>query len=121
MNTMNESTAGITEAYHYPHLGYSFIVTEAVEWTVSFEVYSLNAIDPEHPRWEGFDDHGCNFFTASMEEATPLLKGFIRFDGCSNWERDDTHYCECKEATNLGLLFREMYDLAGRAMGVELE
>lgn len=110
----------MTEAHHHPELGYSFIVTETTKATVSFEVYSLDAKD-KPMQWEGFDDRNCNFWTQDITEARPLLKGFIRFDGCSNWEREDDHYCSCTEATNLGLLFREMYDLAGHAMGVELK
>ena len=112
----------MNEVYHHPNLGYSFIVTEAKEATVSFEVYSLAVgRNSSIMQWEGFTDAGGNFFTEDITEATPLLKGFIRFDGCSNWEREDDHYCGCEEATNLGLLFREMYDLAGHAMGVELK
>ncbi len=110
----------MTKVYHHPNLGYSFIVTKAREAAVSFEVYKL-AMVGSAMQWEGFDDRGSNFYTQDIAEATPLLKGFIRFDGCSHWERDDTHYCGCAEATNLGLLFREMYDLAGHAMGVELK
>ncbi len=110
----------MTEVYHHPNLGYSFIVTEAKEATVSFDVYSLDAED-KPMQWEGFDDSGCNFWTQDITEARPLLHGFIRWDGCSHWEREDGHYCSCQEAMNLGLLFREMYDLAGHAMGVELK
>jgi len=67
------------------------------EISVSFDVF-------EEIRWE--------------EE--PFFAGYIKWDGCSNWDFLDKgfplHFCEQLDARNFGVFLSELYDWAQELM-----
>lgn len=47
----------------------------------------------------------------------PIFTGFIRWDGCSNWNDEGClHFCGGKEAAEFGALLAIMYDIAQSEM-----
>lgn len=61
--------------------------------------------------------------TYNIEEAQPYLDGFIRSDGCSNWDfcgNTMIHFCERDDYRNITILFDRMYDIAKESMGEEV-
>lgn len=60
--------------------------------------------------------------TCDREQASVFIDGTIRFDGCSNWSRPEPHdrycwhFCEPKEAENVGVMFGRVYDAAGEML-----
>jgi hypothetical protein len=61
------------------------------------------------------DDHDC---TDDIDAAQPYLTGYIKWDGCSNWdyEQIDTHFCGRGDALELGKLMDQLYTIANTEM-----
>lgn len=70
--------------------------------------------------YERFDD-ATNEMTLKPEEADVFLAGFIKWDGCSDWEfpTQETcmlHFCGIDQATSIGRLMNRMYEIAAEQM-----
>jgi hypothetical protein len=56
--------------------------------------------------------------TDDLSKAERFLHGSIKWDGCSNWHfdiQDDCmiHFCSAQDAAAIGVLFAELYRIAG--------
>lgn len=53
-------------------------------------------------------------------EIEPMFEGYVRWDGCSNWNIPDgyyqIHFCSKKQAENLGKLLGALYEWAAELM-----
>lgn len=60
--------------------------------------------------------YGPNGGTSDFDVAEPFLTGFIKWDGCSNWDfhTDDClrHFCGKVHATSIGRLMDRLYQIA---------
>lgn len=54
-----------------------------------------------------------NNYDASLD---PLFAGSVKWDGCSNWEIGELHFCTQKQAKEFGILLGMLYDWAAELM-----
>ena len=115
-------------------IGY-YCVAEAHEHWLDVKVYGMYFWhDYGEPEWDGtgplspeeapsdyaFDRAGAVSKpspTKKTSEAQVYLSGFVKWDGCSTLRFDAQgdrllHFCGKREATNVGVLLRRLYDLA---------
>lgn len=61
----------------------------------------------------GVSEYGCNF-TVYADDEVAFCEGFVKWDGCSNWNFGEQmiHFCGADEARGLGELFHRIYELA---------
>lgn len=45
-----------------------------------------------------------------------FLSGFVKWDGCSNWDIGQKHFCGVQEAEGIGKLLRQLYEIAGQTL-----
>lgn len=72
-------------------------------------------------KFETFES-GSNEMTTDVEKADILIKGYIRFDGCSNnnfGEGGYIHACSREDMTRLGTLYDRLFDWAIKLIGCE--
>jgi hypothetical protein len=58
---------------------------------------------------------------ADVEKATVLIKGFIKWDGCSNNDFSSIHGCSRQEMVRLGELYTRLFDIAMKLMPNQAE
>lgn len=61
--------------------------------------------------------HGPVMAGESDTPTESFLHGYVKWDGCSNWHFDEQdrimlHFCGVKRATDIGELFRRIYQIA---------
>lgn len=63
-----------------------------------------------------FDIYDYNDGTTPIEYDELLFKGFIKWDGCSDWhipkERCSLHFCGKDKLVNFNILLERLYDFA---------
>jgi hypothetical protein len=97
------------------------IVTVPDSHTIEFTVKEITG---EHIEGAGIMPgawlYGANGETSDFDAAEPFLTGFIKWDGCSNWDfhsRDCMiHFCGRKHATSIGRLMDRLYQIASERM-----
>lgn len=104
---------------HYTDIGYTARVTKNLHlW--EFEVFEILS----HERqllWHDNSKIGSPCPVEFLEQAKRFLHGHIRWDGCSNWHFDEQdrvmlHFCDVEQASNIGALFRRLYEWAASEM-----
>lgn len=111
---------------HYSDLGYS-ISMEHNENKCDFTIYQINHID----QYDGDDDDDVeveyfyekkdsnNEYTTNLDESVVFIKGYVKWDGCSNWEVDNDdvmiHGCSRQHLVNVGEIMARCYDMANDA------
>lgn len=98
---------------HYEDIGYS-VVYVVDEYHIGVEVSEICA--PEMvSQGRMFRDEDDQFIY-DLDKAERVIKGSIKWDGCSNWNMmpDDTllHFCGKEGAIGLGTLLGRLYDIA---------
>lgn len=94
---------------------------KAESHSAEFVVYEIVAHDGDDGTacFEVADGSGDEW-TDDLEEAEVFLSGFIKWDGCSNWDfKTDAcmkHFCGRDDANGLGRLMDRMYALAEEHM-----
>lgn len=86
---------------------------ENYEYHADFKVYRVwQVLEP----WDGvgFQRKGSDIepdFVQLVEEAEVFLSGFVKWDGCSNWDfgEGSIHFCDVDSAAEIGELFRKLY------------
>ncbi len=66
-------------------------------------------------RFRDFDENGAERWPTDAEAVTPLVRGTIRFDGCSHNNFADggyIHACSAHQMVRLGALFERLYEWA---------
>jgi hypothetical protein len=87
---------------------------------IDFEVYEIVGVEM-HPV-EGrllFDcetPSGCSGTTHILDDADEFITGFIKWDGCSEWDLGNHHFCSVKQAASVGPLLRRLYEIAAQWM-----
>ena len=111
-------------AVHLPD-EYSQETEEGGPISAHFKVYEIEGyeIDEEGeytiPIYEKSTVKCVLMRTTSLTEAEPLLEGWIKWDGCSNWEfLQGIHFCRVERASQLAELFKRLYAW-GRVLGVD--
>ncbi len=115
----------MSEIRHYRELGYTVRVQKSSHcW--DFEVFQILPhgrqilwYDRRAAAWNMASP--CPRSVDSLEDAVRFLHGHIKWDGCSNWhfnEQDQVmlHFCDVEQASNIGVLFRRMYEWAATEM-----
>lgn len=91
------------------------------EACIGFEVFNLTVHDDGNGpplKFEKSKGRGIEP-TPNIDEAIVLLKGSIKFDGCSDINFDNggyLHSCSRQELTRFGPLFNKLFDIAMRLM-----
>lgn len=85
--------------------------------SVDFEAYELYTYDNgegEPLKFMYFDDNGSQHWTSDVSKAEPYVKGFIKWDGCSEVDfARNIHSCEGRwSLVRLGKLFEEIFTIA---------
>lgn len=92
---------------------------------VDFRVYEAHSWNDPNGRkvmWERRGGSSSNDMTDNLDDAELTLGGFIRWDGCSNWNWGDDddpamiHYCSKAQAEAVGQVFARLYVIAGDYM-----
>jgi hypothetical protein len=75
-------------------LNLAIIVKEKADYSVDYEVYKA------YEQINGFE----------LDEL--VVKGYVKWDGCSNWEFSNLlHFCSKEEIENLSVAMRKCWDL----------
>lgn len=83
---------------------------------VDYEVRTLTVLDDGVGDSLKFETEGAP--TADLGKATPLIKGFIKWDGCSHNDFPSYyHGCQREHLTRLGPLFDRLFDWADEKIG----
>lgn len=63
-----------------------------------------------------FSEGDCNTITSDRAKLTPTARGYIKWDGCSEWEwpTEDWHLCGVNGARERIALFKAVYDYAAQ-------
>lgn len=102
---------------HWKDIAYA-VVAELGDNKLYIKVKVLNIF--------GYDENNAVFYrlqdstspvpTEDIEKAEVFLQGSIKWDGCSNLQFKDgdclLHFCDKKDAMNVGVLMGRLYDLA---------
>ena len=71
-----------------------------------------------------YHDKHCNFVFRFVD-AEPFLHGYIKWDGCSNWDWHDRdcmqHFCGREDAVSIGALMNHLYDIAAQRLPTFLD
>jgi len=86
---------------------------------VSYKIRGRN--DDGKPFYERDDDEPSVNHTESLSDAQPFCSGFVKWDGCSNVQFDEQekvmlHFCDRREAGDVGRLLEAVYDQAGNTI-----
>lgn len=107
----------MSKTWIWRDIGYTAIVTpteNAPEHVMDVRVHEIADWGREGPSYRTKGD--CNLFAASVENAEVFLEGFVRWDGCSNWNFEAygtwIHFCGKQKAIDLGVLLGRLYDVA---------
>jgi len=89
--------------------------TSGTGWSIQYEC--------RQECWD--EDHAVSLdFVISGADGKPLLKAFIKWDGCSNWMEPDGNYFHLCGTTHLEHLYDAMtmcYKIAGQYMPEAVE
>jgi len=135
---MTESQFPVLEVSYvaWKDIGYC-CVAEAYEYWMDLKIYEFYLYkDPGEEEWDGIaplaaglapsgyafnhTQYNCSPDPVKkIDEAQVFLHGSIKWDGCSNLHFDEQdnvclHFCGREEATNIGVLFDRLYDLAAK-------
>lgn len=85
------------------------------EYVAQFEAYRTCMYDngKGYPyKFEYATDNGLYEYTADISKAEPLIKGYLKWDGCSDVEfQSYIHGCDGRDTyVNIGKLFCHIYD-----------
>lgn len=107
---------------HFPDIRYSVVMTEKKEGQcfVEFTTHELAGSDETGSMLfyrKGAKSNATEEEIDDINEAEIYLEGSVKWDGCSNMvfreqERVMLHFCEKKEAQNIGVLMGYIYDMA---------
>ncbi|MFY7897013.1 MAG: hypothetical protein ACOVP8_12325 [Phycisphaerales bacterium] len=109
-----------TEPQHIwlPELGYFVVATPST--TVGHAGQPLNVNFALYKAWEG--EHGITFDgcppSSEYSECDPVVSGYVKWDGCSNWTFDDcVHFCERDGPLKLATAMAACHDHANELFG----
>ncbi len=99
------------------------VVAVVEPYSVDFKVYEVQGWgesgegtgDWSVPTYEATDAKDCGDWVDSVEGATPLMHGYVKWDGCSNWSFPSTekcmyHACGRPGLTRLGDVMARCWD-----------
>lgn len=91
----------------------STIVAEIHDYKVDFLVYEQHEIGAEDKVLYGEETGNL---TSSIEEADVYLSGFVKWDGCSNWEFNAQeecmlHFCDRDSLGYISKVMQKCYDI----------
>jgi hypothetical protein len=100
---------------HFEELGYS-IVAEPSEYLVNYTIYEHEGYENGTPLFHKKDSGGYPDPVEDIKNAEPMLRGSVKWDGCSNWdfslqEMNLFHGCSKKDLVNIGLILGEAWDM----------
>ena len=95
---------------------------EVYSHRVEFEVYNIMGFQQteftgkcDTPMYEAVNARSSDDTTIDIADAEIFIKGWIKWDGCSDWDFCTTdcmmHACDSSEMIRLGDLFQELYRL----------
>lgn len=100
-------------AVHFPDK-YSQETEEHGPVSAHFKVYEIEGYYEEDKEGE----YPVSVYE-NLAEAGPIIEGWIKWDGCSNWEfQKSIHFCRMERASQLAELFKRLYAW-GRVLGVD--
>ena len=113
-------------AVHLADLGYA-VVYKVFDYRIEVEVYETAEMKSGDGTVEVMYPKG-NFWVTDPGEADVFLEGYVKWDGCSNWDfhpsdkgvaedgksqcRHMHHFCDREGLVNVGMLLSRIYDLA---------
>jgi hypothetical protein len=101
---------------HFEELGYS-IVAEPCEYRVEYTIYQHDGYEENGtPLFHRKDADGYPNPVEDYQNAEPMFKGSVKWDGCSNWdfsfqEMNMFHGCSKTDLINLGLILGEAWSM----------
>lgn len=101
---------------HFNELGYS-IVAEPSEYFVEYTIYQHDGCyGNDVPIFHKKDSDSYPDPVDDYQDAEPMLRGSVKWDGCSNWdfslqEMNMFHGCDKEDLINLGLILGEAWSM----------
>lgn len=80
------------------------------------ELSDYVVIEHCHDHYIEFEVYECQH---SQLDEIIFMKGYVRWDGCSNWDFEDRyplHFCRPKDAEIFALLIKKLYEFAAKLM-----
>lgn len=92
------------------------IQSELKNLHVDFYIYKIEGIDSNSNL--SFLDKEDDL-VEDISLAKPLITGYVKWDGCSNWNFGDDmmHFCFKESAVMIGTMLGRCYDIAKKEMG----
>ncbi len=84
--------------------------------SVSFKVYEITSVDSDTRELLFDSNKKGESVTTKIEDAVEYFSGFVKWDGCSNWDIGDQHFCNVTQAERMGPLLRCLYKIAAEWM-----
>jgi hypothetical protein len=87
---------------------------------IDFAVYEVFAVEEQPVKGRllftnSYTQSG-NHPTTELPDAEKFFTGFVKWDGCSEWDLGSHHFCSVKEAEDIGRLLRRLYEFAAQWM-----
>ena len=96
---------------HIDDLRWTVVFDPHSHW-VEFEIYEIQGRAEDESRLYA----GADLKNAPLDEAVPTIKGYVKWDGCSNWQfpLGDSccfHGCERKDLLSFGFIMAHCWDI----------
>ena len=103
------------------------VVVEVEDYCVSFKIYEVigwtqgASGEWDVPDYQRDDAKDCGDWTDSVDDAELFMRGFVKWDGCSNWSFDSTqkcmyHACGRPGLTRIGEVMARCWDWTARTL-----
>lgn len=105
------------QEYYIEDIEFYFRIKNCSDVSVDFEAYELSLYDNGEGKplkFMYFDYDGAQHWTNDVSKAEPYVKGYIKWDGCSEVDfARNIHSCDGRQSlVRLGKLFEEIFSVA---------
>lgn len=96
---------------HFPNMGYT-VVAEPEEYHVDYTVY-ISYVDDDLVSYQDKNASSSPRYVDSIEDGKTFVKGYVKWDGCSNWWFTDIYFHGCSEEDllNIGNIMAECWKM----------
>lgn len=103
-----------------------FRIKSANDVVVDFEAYDVYYYDDGngyHLKFKYYDSEGEEFYTSDPNQCVPYVKGYIKWDGCSEIDfAKSIHSCGGRSSlVRLGELFEQVFSAASGMLNSDVE
>jgi hypothetical protein len=122
MTDQNKPTTQELEVHirHFPEMGYTVraSVDRAMEVSVDFEIFPIASVSDVGTtfNWKSKSQPWGPEFATTLEDALVRLQGYVKWDGCSNWNGVKFHVCSKKELIEIGAIMAACHDITAELL-----